>query len=235
MRTRTNLIKQTLAGFGGKIRQHLGKELLIGLAAAIGSLILFLWLADEVFEGAVQTFDENVRQTIHLAAAPWLTRLMIALSFAGSGIFMTSGTILALILFLRLRWKHAAALFLLTMAGELILEITLKLFFRRVRPIPFFDYPLPVSYSFPSGHALGSFCFYGVLAWLVAGRIKNRGLKILIWLAAAALVFAIGVSRVYLGVHFPSDVLAGYAAAFVWIMTIALSDLLFGARSSEKL
>jgi membrane-associated phospholipid phosphatase len=229
-----NRIKLLLADLGRKIRQYLGWQMLAGLIFAVGSLLLFLWLADEVFEGETKVFDETVRQAIHQWATPHLTQLMIFLSLTGSGIFLTTACVIVSIVFLRLKWKHAAALFWLTMTGELVLEVTLKLFFHRVRPEPFFNYPLPASFSFPSGHALGSFCFYIVLAWLITVRIKNRGLKILIWILAAMLVFVIGISRIYLGVHFPSDVLAGFTAAFVWILTIALSDYIFGKQNSEN-
>ncbi|MEP6904305.1 MAG: phosphatase PAP2 family protein, partial [Actinomycetota bacterium] len=152
----------------------------------------------------------------------------------GSVAFIVGSLIVVTIIFLRLKWKHAAALLLITMAGEVVLDLTLKLFFQRARPEAFFNYPLPASYSFPSGHALGSFCFYAVLAWLITSRIKTRGWQILIWIFAPILVFLIGISRIYLGVHFPSDVLAGFTAAFVWILTIAFSDYLFSKRNSEK-
>ncbi len=231
---KTNRIKLTFAELGGKVRQYVGKRLLLGFIAAVSSLIFFLWLADEVFEGETKIFDETVRQTIHQTATPGLTKLMIFLSMTGSVAFIVSVLIGMTIIFLLLKWKHAAALLLLTMAGEVILEMTLKLFFQRARPEAFFNYPLPASYSFPSGHALGSFCFYVVLAWLITARIKTRGVKISIWIFAPTLVFLIGVSRIYLGVHFPSDVLAGCAAALVWVLTIAFSDFLFRKQNSEN-
>ncbi len=234
MSDKNTQIKTTVAGFGKKIWQHLGIYLLIGLVAAVVSLMFFLWLADEVFEGDTKIFDETVRQTIHQAAVPWLTQVMIFMSFIGSVAFIVGVLIFVTIIFLRLKWKHAAALLLITMAGEVVLDLTLKLFFQRARPEAFFNYPLPASYSFPSGHALGSFCFYIALAWLITSRIKNRGLKILIWIFAPTLVLLIGVSRIYLGVHFPSDVLAGFTAAFVWVFTIAFGDFLLRKRNSEN-
>ena len=73
----------------------------------------------------------------------------------------------------------------------------------------------PSSYSFPSGHALGSLCFYGILAAILAGRARGRGAEFCIWVATVLLVGMIGLSRIYLGVHYPSDVIAGYCAAAV--------------------
>ena len=89
-------------------------------------------------------------------------------------------------------------------------------------PMSFTD--LPRTYSFPSGHSLFSFCFYGVLAGLLTRRIASRIGRILIWTFAALLVAAIGLSRIYLGVHYPSDVIAGYLAASLWVSTLVALD-----------
>jgi hypothetical protein len=98
-----------------------------------------------------------------------------------------------------------------TILGALVLDLSLKYAFHRPRPVPFFV-PAPYTYSFPSGHSLFSFCFYGVLAGLLTRRIRSRRWRVLIWTLAALLVATIGLSRVYLGVHYPSDVIAGYLA-----------------------
>jgi len=92
----------------------------------------------------------------------------------------------------------------------------------------------PHTYSFPSGHALCSFCFYGVLAGLLSARTKPLGWRLLIWIAAAAMVIAIGLSRIYLGVHYPSDVVAGYLAATVWVGTIIVLDHVRKLRKNSK-
>jgi undecaprenyl-diphosphatase len=96
----------------------------------------------------------------------------------------------------------------------------LKLIFRRARPEAFFGYAEPITYSFPSGHSIVSACFYGVLAAILTARMKSRARRIAIWMAAALLAFLIGLSRIYLGVHYPSDVLAGYAAAVIWVVAV---------------
>jgi undecaprenyl-diphosphatase len=98
----------------------------------------------------------------------------------------------------------------------------LKWIFHRQRPEAFFGHS-PLSYSFPSGHSVESCCFYGVLAALVAGQSKRLWRQVGIWLVAALVTLAIGCSRIYLGVHYPTDVLGGYAAAIVWVSLIWLS------------
>ena len=76
--------------------------------------------------------------------------------------------------------------------------------------------------AFPSGHALVSFCFYGVLAGMLNLQLKTQWQRIGVWIVAGTIVVLIGLSRIYLGVHWPSDVLAGYAAAIVWMGTVRL-------------
>ena len=110
-----------------------------------------------------------------------------------------------------------------TILGALVLDLSLKYAFHRPRPVPFLV-PVPYTYSFPSGHSLFSFCFYGVLAGLLTRRIRSQTGRVLIWTLAAVLVAAIGLSRVYLGVHYPSDVIAGYLAASLWVSTLVALD-----------
>ena len=96
----------------------------------------------------------------------------------------------------------------------------LKTVFHRHRPEPFFDTRLPASYSFPSGHAMLSFCLCLSAAALFASSRRNLLVRITIWTFWAGLSGAIGYSRIYLGVHYPSDVLAGYLAALVWSLAV---------------
>jgi undecaprenyl-diphosphatase len=107
-------------------------------------------------------------------------------------------------------------LVLVTMAGAGILDGTLKLVFHRARPDPFIGIK-PHTYSFPSGHALVSLCFYGLIGGILSLRSDRRWKRVAIWAAASLLVGLIGLSRIYLGVHWPSDVLAGYAAGLIWM------------------
>ena len=109
------------------------------------------------------------------------------------------------------------------MAGAVVLENALKYAVHRTRPEPFFGTP-PESYSFPSGHALFSACFYGALAWMLAARTRNAGACAAIWTAALALIAAIGLSRVYLGVHYPTDVIGGYLVAAFWLAGLLASQ-----------
>jgi undecaprenyl-diphosphatase len=111
----------------------------------------------------------------------------------------------------------------ITVIGGSLLMWVLKMGFHRQRPQPFFDTHLPASYSFPSGHALLSFCLCGAAAALFSRDQKKPWIRIAIWSIAVVLVVAIGYSRIYLGVHYPSDVLAGYLGALVWVLGVGIA------------
>jgi membrane-associated phospholipid phosphatase len=204
-------------------RPALGLLLLGSLAVSVLALLLFSWLARQVFEGEFTNLDLHIRLIVHGYANPNLTLAMEALSDVGSPVFLTSLFLVLMVIFLFVRWRYAAIWLAIAMAGAVGLDVTLKDLFHRARPVPYFI-PDPGSYSFPSGHALGSFCFYMVLAGLLTARMRNLAARILIWIFAALLVGAIGFSRVYLGVHWPTDVIAGYAAAAFWVAGLVTVD-----------
>jgi undecaprenyl-diphosphatase len=215
----------------GAVYQKTGLTLLAGLAVAAGALVLFAWLAEEVLEGDTQLFDEQVRARLHQHATPALTAAMrFCTEFGATALLLALCVCIGLALWLRQR-RRAALLLLVTLGGALALNALLKLAFHRLRPAPFFGLIAPLSYSFPSGHALLSCSFYGALAAILTARMQSRRGRLCVWAAAALLVALVGLSRVYLGVHYPSDVVAGYAAALIWVLTIALADRLLRRRS----
>jgi len=213
----------------------LGLLLSLGLVAAACTLYLFAGLAEEVYEGDTRQFDESTLALVNGFASPSLTSFMRAVTYLGSVVFLTGAGACAVLVFVLARRRRAAVTLLVTMAGAALLNFTLKLVFGRERPEPFFDTPLPESYSFPSGHALLSFCFYGVIAAMIIARIEGTWGRAAVWAGAALLVTLIGLSRVYLGVHYPSDVAAGYAAAFVWVVIVASADRVMEARLRGKI
>ncbi len=197
---------------------------LLSLAVAVLAVFFFAWMAEEVSEHDTIRFDLAVRAYVHQYASPGMTRVMFALSFIGQEVLIAA-SIVALVVFLWLRWRRAALWLVTTMLGALVLDLSLKYAFHRPRPTPFFGV-LPKTPSFPSGHALFSFCFYGVMAGLLSGRVRPAPLRILLWISTVLLVLGIGLSRIYLGVHYPSDVLAGFLAAALWVSTIVTLDRL---------
>jgi undecaprenyl-diphosphatase len=211
----------------------LGSLLLSALVIAVGGLIFFGWLTEEMSEGDTRGFDEAVRTFVNQHSSPLLTSVMQIASFLGSTVFLTIFGIGVFIIFWLFKWRRAAILLVITMAGASILLFTLKNVFRRARPEPFFDTLLPTSYSYPSGHSLLSFCFYGALGAILARRVKRKLHRFVILICAALLISLIGFSRIYLGVHYPSDVVSGFTAALVWTIAVAVADQILRYRKSN--
>jgi membrane-associated phospholipid phosphatase len=158
---------------------------------------------------------------------------MQVFSFLGSVAAVTAMCLVAICVALYFRRPRTVASLAITMLGVAVLDVALKHAFHRPRPVAFFG-ASPSSYSFPSGHALGSFCFYGILAAILAERARGRGAKLCIWMAAVVLVGMIGFSRIYLGVHYPSDVIAGYCAAAVWVGAVGFLDMTLWPGGGES-
>ena len=171
-----------------------------------------------MLDSRTQSFDLTARAAIHRHASPTLTVLMKAVTWLGSGQVLLPSVLSLLAIFLLRGMGREARLLIVTMAGAGVLDTVLKLSFHRARPEPFFGISPLDTYSFPSGHALVSFCFYGLLAELIA--LRQKRLRWVIWTIAIILAALIGFSRIYLGVHYPSDVIAGYVAALFWMGAI---------------
>ncbi len=137
----------------------------------------------------------------------------------GNGTTLTIiGVMVALLLLLR-RERTLALGWIITLFGSGILNLVLKASFHRVRP----EYATIGGWSFPSGHAMGSFVAYGMVAYLAAVFLPRRPAQLVAGLLLL-LVLLIGFSRIYLGVHYFSDVVAGYSAAVVWL-AVCISGL----------
>ena len=196
------------------------------------ALILFVWLAREVMRGDALRLDTPIRSAVHARSSPPLTAMMRGLSLIGSEVGLVPlGAILAWWLVAAKRRRAAVVLAVAALGAEALDQI-MKLLFNRPRPEPFFGLAAPITHSFPSGHAMVSCCFFGVLAAILAARERSRARRVAIFAAAAILVALMGFSRVYLGFHYPTDVLAGYAAAVVWLGVVRAGYLAFTTPSS---
>jgi undecaprenyl-diphosphatase len=202
----------------------LSATLVIGLIAAAVALLVFSWLGREIVTGVTPGVDQSLRNAVHGYASPGLTKVMVAASLYGGPAWLVPFGLALALAFLIRGWPRGALLVVVTLSGAGLLNMLLKQTFARTRPDPFFDYPLPVSHSFPSGHAFFAASLLGGLAVLLSDRIRSTPIRIAVWAVAIVLILLIGLSRVYLGVHYPSDVFAGYAVAVVWVAAVALGD-----------
>jgi undecaprenyl-diphosphatase len=185
-------------------------------AGALAAVVLLALLAAAVATGNAAPFDSLVRDAIHRQASPNLTQLALLFSFVGSAWIWIPATVLAIgVLWFGARRKAALAV-LASMAGAVVLDNGLKLLFHRARPLGFFAAD-PRTYSFPSGHALFAACLYGALVAILAAGIHRPMWRAAIWAGALLMILSIGLSRIYLGVHYPTDVLAGYLVGGAWL------------------
>lgn len=214
--------------------EFLSLSLLLGLAAAIGTLIFFGWLTGEVLEGDSRQFDEATRAAVHQLASPTLTTIMRGFSFVGSTLALFVATTFVIVQLALKKRGREAKLFAITMIGASLLNTTLKLTFQRARPVPFFDLSPPETYSFPSGHSLMSACFFGALAAILTARIKSKRTRVIVWIVTTAMFLLIGFSRIYLGVHHTTDVIAGFSAALIWILVVRFVEMELARRKRRR-
>jgi membrane-associated phospholipid phosphatase len=180
-------------------------------------VLLFLLIMNEVSRTVVISFDEFVISAVQSLISPRITTFMLVITELGSVKMITTFVIISSLL-LVIKKKFLLALFVITSSGMgALLNLWLKWIFKRERPdiLPLIS---EKGYSFPSGHTMGSFIFYGALAYIIIHLVHQKNLQ---WLSAflgVGLIVSIGLSRIYLGVHYPSDIVGGFLAGAAWLL-----------------
>lgn len=198
-----------------------GLGLLGGLLVLTGSAWVFGAIAEDVVEGDTHV-DTRLANWLHAHASPGWTSFFERVTWLGNVPVLVVVTAVAVAL---LAWKGRwmeVLLLLLAVVGAEILTVGLKLGFHRERP--FFSDPLASesSYSFPSGHAGVSLAVYGTIAFIAARHLTSIRARLAVLVAAAILILLIGFSRLYLGVHFLTDVIAGFSLGLAWVTLCVL-------------
>jgi undecaprenyl-diphosphatase len=207
------------------------------LIALVGGLIAFVLLAvlhARLGNVWVQHLDLGVQARVHGWDMPALTRVMRGLTFVGSIEAFIPTLIVAIFVLLMVgereqgqrlvRKRQVSTIFGVAIGGAMIWNEAFKVYFHRARPKVPWSIGDEHTFSFPSGHSLFSMVLYGLIAYMVLGR-RGRPLRhLLVVLAAALIVIGIGLSRIYLGMHWPTDVLAGYLTGGVWLCAVILID-----------
>ena len=200
---------------------NLRGSLLIYWGILLAALFLFVQFAAEVYEKEGFTFDKPILNWLGTHSAPWLIGTAQAFTTFGSPPALGAVAVITVLLLWLWARKPKAAIFLgVSLGGAMLLNVLFKLLFARVRPALFAHLTPAPGYSFPSGHAMGSAAFFLALYLLVA-RLYPRWR----WAAGIAGVlctFGIGGSRLVLQVHYPSDVLAGWALSAAWVLGVNL-------------
>lgn len=194
-------------------------ELILSWAIFLGSFILFFIVTGNVIYSKQEEFDKEVFSFLNKHITEPRTDFMEAITFLASRNFITGLAIVILLYFLFVKKHHWYSLKIPVVAlGSISLNLVLKSLFNRPRPL------LPhlvesSGLSFPSGHAMISISFYGLLIYLVWIEVKNKVVRSFLILFLLLIIYLIGFSRIYLRVHYASDVIAGFAVGTIWLIT----------------
>jgi undecaprenyl-diphosphatase len=211
--------------------------LLVGLGACV-LLLLFVYLAGEVTEGDTQAFDTRILRALRDPADPskpigpaWVESALLDLTALG-GPTVLALVVMAVVGFLVLQTRYRTAWFVVgtAISGELI-DAVMKHAFNRPRPTVVPHLRVAFSTSFPSGHAMESAIVYLTLGAILMRVAQTRLTKFYCLGMAMLLTALVGVSRVYLGVHYPTDVLGGWTIGFVWASVCWLLAQRFETRT----
>jgi undecaprenyl-diphosphatase len=200
----------------GTFYTTVGIFLIIGAVVAVAGTLAFAELGEHVRAGGTQAVDVAVLRWFERQQSPLLTSAAVELTYLGTGTVVLMIVGVAALFLWHTQHKHSAILLLAAVAGNILLNGVLKLVYHRPRPDVFAWGTHAVSSSFPSGHAMSATVCYGTVAYLVARLQKHGWSRTLTLVGATILIVLICATRLYLGVHYPSDVLAGIVVGLAW-------------------
>jgi undecaprenyl-diphosphatase len=217
------MIRRHVRGFIARrlsSEEYLGLHLTVGLLVCLLLVVLFGFLAHAVVgEQALTAFDRRIGLDLqaHREHAREARHALIVVTEIGSPEAMTGLTVLVALALMMRRKRLLALVWLFAMVATALLNSGLKLSFGRDRP----DFRDPIideqTHSFPSGHSMGAVIAFGLLAYFLLLALSDRREKIAVVVVAAVLTLLIGFSRIYLGAHYFSDVVGGFAVGGAWL------------------
>ena len=208
------------------LKMQLTRALFISLLCAIGFGAIVILLTDN----KIVQFDNEIISFVKRLETPPLTSIMKFFTFIGGGFPVVIVTLIIMFfLYKVLHHRRELILFIWVVIGSVLLNETLKLIFHRARPM-LHRIVDANGFSFPSGHSMAAFSLYGVVAFLLWRHISTSYGRVMLILLSIVMIITIGVSRIYLGVHYPSDVLGGFLASGSWLAV----SIWFYQRYQEK-
>ncbi|MBB4636579.1 undecaprenyl-diphosphatase [Longimicrobium terrae] len=202
--------------------------LLALFAGVLLPLLGFGMLANDVMEHEGLFWDAPILHFVHDQSTPALDRFMLFMSAIGYAWGVVPAVPVLFIILMAYRRRGDALFFALAVGGAGLMNRGAKLFFRRTRPALWTSIAPETSFSFPSGHAMGSMALAAaVVALLWPTRWRWPAIVV-----GGAFTFLVGLSRVYLGVHYPSDVLAGWSASLAWV--VGVSFVAYGRAAKPR-
>ncbi len=228
------MLLRAVRGRALSLHAAVGIFVLAGGMAAVAGTAAFAWIASHVRAGRTQAFDEAVLDYMGRHRSPLLEQAMLEITFLGTGLVVVVIAVVAATFLWLSQHRYPAALLVVATLGEIVLNNVMKLGFARPRPHLFTWGTQAMSSSFPSGHAMSAAVVYGTVAYLAARLQRRRWARVVTFLVAAVMILLICFSRLYLGVHYPSDVAAGAVVGLAWagfcMATLEAVQLTRGAR-----
>ncbi|MEP2279013.1 phosphatase PAP2 family protein [Maribacter sp.] len=241
-------MKQSLFTFIKKLREFLANKLnqynttlpyvitvIVALFIVVGGINLFVELTETLKTETLATYDTSITDYIISYRAPTLTSYLKFMTYVGDiyGYLIVLTIFLLLSLLVFKRWKYVVQATLI-LALATISNMILKRFIDRARPG--IEHLVSVeTLSYPSGHAMSAMAFYGFLIFLVTKFNIQKVIKYILIAVLILVILSIGISRIYLGVHFPSDIAGGFIAGFIWVVfCVLVFDLIELFRHDPK-
>ena len=196
-------------------------EVFIAAALALITATLFVWLAQVVVIEKRDLFDTLAFNYLQQWTSPENTNIALVVTRGGSDVFLIAIYLLVLVYFVRNKYKRQTIQLVIIVSAAFLWNYLLKHIFQRPRPsLQHLDYV--ISYSFPSGHTQATFTLCGILAYIIWKTKWSFITKLVVTIFLFFYACLIGLSRVYLHVHYLSDVVAGACAALCWLATAAV-------------
>jgi undecaprenyl-diphosphatase len=196
-------------------------RLSVWLGGAALTLLIFVRITRELIEGDVSALDNAILLAVAGMRTPWLTNAAVDVTALGSATLVILFSAFTFLILLVLRDRLGALQLLAASAGAGILTITTKSMIERVRPGEAQQLVVVSGFSYPSGHSVATCALYLTIA-IVAGRhAGNSRARVAMFLAVPVVIILVGASRVYLGVHYPTDVVSGFSLGAAWALLLA--------------
>ncbi|MCZ2259742.1 phosphatase PAP2 family protein [Sporosarcina sp. G11-34] len=213
--------------------RELSLRLLITFIICIGLGVAFGYISAAIGNEAIVGFDTAVIVFVQGLETPWLTSIMKLFTWVGSRYVVVAIALMGfIVLYFVLCYRQQAFLLISVVAGSVLLNKLLKNYFKRERP-EIHRIMDANGYSFPSGHSMMAFALYAIIAYIAWRDVKRTVSRVLLVVFTPFMIIMIGTSRVYLGVHYPSDIVGGFVASALWL-TIATSVSAYFQNKREK-
>lgn len=200
--------------------------------AALAFLVFFR-ITRELIEGDVGATDRSIMLAVAKMRTPWLTIAAVDVTALGSITLVVLFSAFTLVVLLVLRDRTGALQLLAASAGAGILTVVTKNFIERIRPEEVTPLMVVSGFSYPSGHSVSTTALYLTIAIIAGRHIQNSGARAAMFLAVSVVLIMVGASRVYLGVHYATDVLSGISLGASWALVLAGTFTLLRHRGSS--